>query len=68
MSAIKLRMMIDGVKVSRTYTTSDGLAKLHVTFDRRVWLDCGGDRTAYCGRLPDDVAMLRSNVRKLANQ
>lgn len=57
--------------VSRTYRTSDGEALLHITRDRKIWLDCTGGgpgRAAFVGTLPADEKITRANVRREANQ
>lgn len=57
-------------KISRTYKTTDGAARLHVTTDRKIWLDytggSGGNMT-HVGDLPTDEPMTRANVRRAAN-
>lgn len=54
--------------VCRTYLTSDRLARLRVTRDRRIWLDGGSDRCALAGTLPDGEPITRAAARKAANQ
>jgi len=66
-------MLIDNSTVSRTYRTSDRAAVVHVTTDRRLWLDadprhtCGGN-TAYLGMLPEGDKINRENVLAAVNQ
>jgi len=58
------------LRVCRTYRATDGRGRLHVTDDRRVWLNYGGGRASFVGRLGDrgsDTKMTRYNARRAAN-
>lgn len=62
----------ESLRVSRTYRTTDGEALLHVTADRRVWLDCTGSstrgNTSHVGTIAPDEPITRTAARKAANQ
>lgn len=57
-------------RVCRTYRTADGAARLHVTRDRRIWIDYAGgvENMSHVGDLPIDTPITSQNVRKAANQ
>lgn len=61
-------------RVCRTYRTTDGTALLHVTADRRVWLDCTGggpgnmSHVGTLGERGSGMEMTRDNARRAANQ
>lgn len=61
-------------RICRTFRSSDGAARLHVTEDRKVWLDCtdgGPGNMTWVGTLGDrgsGTTMTRENARRAANQ
>jgi len=59
------------MRVCRSFRTTDGAALLHVTADRKIWLDCtngGPGNMCHVGTLLTHDAMTRANVRRAANQ
>ena len=56
-------------KISRTYRVQNGVARLFVGRDRKIWIGYGDspEGFSYVADLPADESMTRDNVCRAAN-